>query len=569
MKKSLLIHRTLSIGILLFCITTWPAFLMAAEPQRVAVLPFKINAEKDLSFLRNGIFDMLSNRLSDPDKVQVLSRTEVEKVVAEETGPSEAGTIDEAAARRIGEKLKADYVLYGSLTMFGNSLSIDAKMLDLAGTQTPVTAFSQSSDMGDVIPKIDQFAAEINTKVFGRQAQAAAPAVAPIAPRTGAQPDSRAHPEKLLQGGAVVGGDAQVSPFITRKDQLLQSASFWKSPNYNYYITGVAVGDVDGDGLMETVIVSPDEINIYRFQNNSFVRIQHLKKFEDRYSIAVDVADINGNGRAEIFVTALNRFKNVVTSFVEEYNGTDYAVIAKDQPWFFRVTDTPVRGRVLLGQRTRLNNPYGGDIFEMQWDGGAYAPQNEIKTPSGINVLGVALGDVLNDGAETLVACNSGNNIVVITPAGDRLWKGSDKYGGSVQYYAGPKNDKGQEENPIYLPMRILVRNRAETIAKSQVIAVNNHEIMGMRWNRRDFTEANIDAFSWEAASLGIDWSTRKMSRFISDIQIADFDNDGHDELLASLIIKAGEIILTSAKSTLLAYDLEAASSAPDAASGQ
>ena len=421
---------------------------MAAEPQRVAILPFKMNAEKDLSFLRNGIFDMLSSRLSDPDKVQVLSRTEVEKVVAEETGPAEKDPIDEATARRIGAKLKADYVVYGSLTVFGDSLSIDAKMLDVAGTQPPVTVFSQSSDMSGVIPEIDRFAAEINTKVFGRQAQAAATVPPPAAPRTGSQPDSRAHPEKLLQGGAVVGGDAQVSPFIKPKEQLLQSASFWKSTNFNYYIAGVAVGDVDGDGLMETVIVSPDEIYIYRFQNNSFVQIQRLKKVEDRYNIAVDVADINGNGRAEIFVTAFNRYKNVVYSFVEEYDGKDYAVITKDQPWFFRVTDTPVRGRVLLGQQTRLNNPYGGDIFEMQWDGGAYVPQNAIKTPSGVNVLGVALGDVLNDGAETLVACNSGNNIAIVTPFGDVLYKSNDRYGGNVQYLHRPKNRPGAGGKP-------------------------------------------------------------------------------------------------------------------------
>ena len=568
MRKSLLIHRILTIGALLFCIAAWPVQAMAAEPQRVAILPFKMNAEKDLSFLRNGIFDMLSSRLSAPDKVQVLSRTEVEKVVAEETGPAEKDPIDEATARRIGAKLKADYVVYGSLTVFGDSLSIDAKMLDVAGTQPPVTVFSQSSDMSGVIPEIDRFAAEINTKVFGRQAQAAATVPPPAAPRTGSQPDSRAHPEKLLQGGAVVGGDAQVSPFIKPKDQLLQSASFWKSTNFNYYITGVAVGDVDGDGLMETVIVSPDEIYIYRYQNNSFVQIQRLKKVEDRYNIAVDVADINGNGRAEIFVTAFNRFKNVVYSFVEEYDGKDYTVIAKDEPWFFRVTDTPVRGKVLLGQQSMMWNPYKGDIFEMQWDGRAYMPQNEVKTPSGINVLGVALGDVLNDGAETLVAYNSGNNIAIVTPAGDVLYKSNDRFGGNVQYFAGQKTDQGQEENPIYLPMRILVRNRPQDTGKSQVIAVNNHEVMNMRWNRRDFTEANIEALSWEAVSLGTDWSTRKMKRFISDIQIADIDNDGSDELLASLIIKAGDIILTSAKSTLIAYELEAA---PDGsnASGQ
>lgn len=558
MKKLLFIHHTLAIGILVSGITMLTSNAPAAEPQRVAVLPFKMNAEKDLSFLRNGIFDMLSSRLSDPDKVLVLSRAEVEEILAQETDP-----LDETAARRIGGKLNADHVLYGSLTMFGNSLSIDAKMLDTAGTQPPLTVYSQSPDMGDVIPKIDQFAAEINTKVFGKQAQATAPVVAPAAPRTASQPDSRAHPEKLLQGGAVAGGGAQVSPFIKRKEQVLESTSFWKSPNYNYYISGVAVGDVDGDGLNETVIASPADIIIYRFDNSIFAQVKRLDKLEDGYHLSIDVADINGNGRAEIFVTALNRFKNAVTSFVVESNGTDYAVIAKDEPWYFRVTDTPARGKVLLGQQNRRNNPYGGDIFEMQWDGGAYVPQNGIKTPSGVNVLGVALGDVLNDGSETLVACNSDNNIAIITSGGDSLWKGSDKYGGSVQYFSGEKTDQGQIENPIYLPMRILVRYRTGENGQSQVVVANNHEATGMRWNRREFTEAAIEALSWEAASLRNDWSTRKMSRFFSDIQIADFDNDGRDELLAGLIIKAGDVILTSAKSTLVAYDLEAA---PEAA---
>ncbi|MFZ0132367.1 MAG: CsgG/HfaB family protein, partial [Desulfobacterales bacterium] len=221
MKKYLSIHRILTVGVLLFGIVVCAAPAMTAELQRVAVLPFRMNAEKDLSFLRNGIFDMLSSRLSDPEKVQVISRTEVEKALAEETGPA-----DEAAARKIGQKLGADFVLYGSLTMFGNSLSIDATMLDVAGTQPPVTASAQSADMGAVIPQIDRFAAEINRKVFGRQTQAAVPV--PAAPRTEAIPESRAHPEKLLQGGA--GGSAQVSPFITPKEKPLQSANFWKSP---------------------------------------------------------------------------------------------------------------------------------------------------------------------------------------------------------------------------------------------------------------------------------------------------------------------------------------------------
>ena len=50
----------------------------ANSPKRIALLPFKINAEKDMTFLQNGIFDMLTSRLSKEGEVIVISRPAVE-----------------------------------------------------------------------------------------------------------------------------------------------------------------------------------------------------------------------------------------------------------------------------------------------------------------------------------------------------------------------------------------------------------------------------------------------------------------------------------------------------------
>jgi TolB-like protein len=565
LKKSLLIHRTLTIGILLFCIVAWPAHTMAAEPQRVAVLPFKINAEKNLDYLQNGIFDMLSSRLAEPGKVQVLSRGEIDKALAGAAGPQ-----DETAARDLGKKLGTDYVLYGSLSMFGDSLSIDAKMLDVSGAKPPVAVFSQSPDVGGIIPAIDRIATDINARVFDRGTPGAAVAATPVpaAPQPGirndSRDDSRVHPEKLYKRG-----EGQVSPFITPKDLILQSPNMWKSANYKYLINGMAIGDVDGDAKSEIVVVSPDEIYVYRLQEGRLREITRQDVGSKRYNIGVDVADINGNGRAEIFVTALTRSKNVVRSYVMEFDGKAFVDIAQDLPWFFRVTDLPARGRILLGQEARLYAPYLGRLYEMQWDGGAYVPGNSITTPrEQLNVLGVALGDVLNAGDETLVAIDRDNRIVIASPSGEALWTSGDKYGGSTLYVNGEKTDKGQEENPIYLPTRILVRNSTEDKGKSQVIAVNNHEIMNMRWNRRDFTNAQIEAFEWDGVGLAPAWSTRKMNGFIRDVQVADFDDDGRQELVIALVTKSGSIALTTPKSTLIAYELEAMSPEPQA-SGQ
>lgn len=534
---------------------------IAAEPQRVALLPFKINAEKNLTYLQNGIFDMLSSRLAEPGKVQVLSRGEVDNALAGAAGPQ-----DEAAARNLGKKLGTDYVLYGSLTMFGDSLSIDAKMVDVTGAKPPVAVFSQSPDVGGIIPAIDRFATDINARVFDRGTPGAAVTAtpAPAASQPGTQDDSRTHPEKLYQRG-----ETQVSPFITPKDLVLQSPNMWKSPNYKYLVNGMAIGDVDGDGKSEIVVVSPDEIYVYRLEEGRLREITRQDVGSERYNIGVDVADINGNGRAEIFVTALTRPKNVVRSYVKEFDGKAFAEIAHDLPWFFRVTDLPARGRILLGQESRLYAPYRGGLYEMQWDGGAYVPGNPIITSrEQVNVLGIALGDVLNNGEETLVAIDRDNRIVITSPSGEALWTSGDKYGGSTLYVNGEKTDQGQEENPIYLPTRILIRNSPDDKDKSQVIAVNNHEIMGMRWNRRDFTNAQIEAFAWDGVGLAPAWSTRKMTGFIRDVQVADFDDDGRQELVIALVTKSGSIALTTPKSTLIAYELEAMSPGPQA-SGQ
>ena len=158
----------------------------AAEPQRVALLPFKINAEKDLSYLQNGIFDMLSSRLADPGKVQVLSRAEIDAALADTTGPQ-----DEAAARSLGQKLATAYVLFGSLTKFGDSFSIDAKMVDVTGAKPPVTVFGQSPDAGGIIPSSTRSSADINARVFGRGTPGTAVAAASATHRPAGEPNRR------------------------------------------------------------------------------------------------------------------------------------------------------------------------------------------------------------------------------------------------------------------------------------------------------------------------------------------------------------------------------------------
>ncbi len=176
-------------------------FSYAQAPKRIALLPFKINAAEDLSFLRDGIFDMLSTRLAKEGQVEVIARGKVDAAMQ---AVAASGTVNEAAARSIGSRLNADFALFGSLTVLGNNVSIDAKMVDISGSRPTMTFFDQSQDLGAVITKINLIAADINDKIFGRtQAAAKAPAVA-AAPQPAKKKAIYAHPESVLKGDGLI-----------------------------------------------------------------------------------------------------------------------------------------------------------------------------------------------------------------------------------------------------------------------------------------------------------------------------------------------------------------------------
>ncbi len=222
--------KIINITVLFLLIATALSFnfaTAAAEPKRIALLPFKINAEKDMSFLQNGIFDMLTSRLSKEGEVEVINRQNAEGAFKAAGSPD---PLTESAARSIGGGLNADYTLFGSVTVLGNSISIDAKMVDVAGQKPTASFFDQSQDLGGIITKVNQIASQINATVFGRQTEVAQKAASQ--PKAAAEPaprdDAQAHPETLVKGRGGIEGDG--SPFImSGQEEQSDFQRFWRS----------------------------------------------------------------------------------------------------------------------------------------------------------------------------------------------------------------------------------------------------------------------------------------------------------------------------------------------------
>ncbi|MCP4673352.1 MAG: hypothetical protein GY857_18850, partial [Desulfobacula sp.] len=134
--------------------------------KKAAIFPLQMNSAQDLSFLQKGLFSMLSSRLADPGKVEILERQTIDTALS--TAQSSfltKGSLNESKARLIGKKLGVDHVLFGSITMFGDSASLDISMVYVKEDKPSLRFSRQTKEAGAVITEMDSIATQINLQV--------------------------------------------------------------------------------------------------------------------------------------------------------------------------------------------------------------------------------------------------------------------------------------------------------------------------------------------------------------------------------------------------------------------
>jgi TolB-like protein len=520
----------------------------AAEPKRVLILPFAINADKDLAYLKNGVAEMLASRLAAIDGVQVIP--------AGDSGLDPAKipeAPDAQSAADLGAAARADYVLFGSLTVFGDSVSTDARFLDVRQKQARLNFSETGSARGEVINHINLLAERIKEEIFGAKSPVTAAPPPPQRPesvesaeKTETGATGREHPEKLLDKAAVeeFGGPEETTPAGE------VPATLWKTQSFKIAIRGFAVGDVDGDKNNETVFIDTNTIYIHRQVNQRFIKVADIPGNPQESFIGVDVADINDNAIGEIFVTSLSS-KNRLQSFVLEWNGTEFKTLAKDENWYFRV----IKGAggaapLLVGQKGGFGKAFSGPVYMLQWSSGRYVAGDAQRLPDWATVYGLAFGDVLNNGSPMFVAFNQSDNLSILDQDGKPEWTGIDTYGGSNVYLLAPEKKIEAEKvgklidptafDGIYLQQRIFIGD-LDKDKRNEVIVVNNQDITrGLFHRLRKYTSGYFEAFVWDNVGLSPQWKTRRFSGYISDYDVDDFDNEGTAELVFAVVAESG-----------------------------
>jgi len=511
------------------------------KTKRVLILPLTIHSEKDLTFLNKGIMDMMAARISQSANV-----------IREDTPAPGSDPV------QMGSDLNADYVVTGSLTVFGNNASTDAALtaVDSGDTALQFSQFGQSS--GDVLMHVNQFATQVSQYIESLSAvaprvaapTAAAPAVmipqvaTPVQPTPPLPPPASAPAAPVPAAAPVVAAAAAVATTAQPVEDL------WTSNPFKGTISALTTADVDGDGRTDIVFAHEDQIVV---QHRNGDRLDRLAAFDAgrRHSIiAVDAGDINGNGTDEIFVTRMD-VHGKLDSVVLEWNGATLAPIADGQSWYFRVTEDPEKGRILVGQRqgTPSSNDTGGlytythflpGVFEMTWTGKDYQAGQRFPLPEEMTLYQFTRGNIFNDGNVRAIAYSTGNELRIYDPAGSPQWAGQETLGGSPIFLEATSTTDARTTDHTYLTQRLIVAD-LDGDGKVEVVTVHNRDAArGFVERFRKYTRGRVVALRWNKVNMKEIWTGEEISGYISDFSVVDLDGDGRLEAVYAMVVSTG-----------------------------
>jgi len=207
-----------------------PAVVLS-ETRKIAIVPFQINSSKDISYIKNGVFQMLSSRLTWKEALLVATEKEVKESLVRSSalnaGPKKVTNVrvsnstSDIKRSELVSQLAADtgsdYVIQGSITEFAGAFSVDATVFNIRQNSSQ-SFFTQAETPEKIIPGVEILSAKINMDIFNRKSSALA--------RIDEEKNSsslnniRANPEKMMP-----------QPTLQQSEKKRPFWKFWSKDN--------------------------------------------------------------------------------------------------------------------------------------------------------------------------------------------------------------------------------------------------------------------------------------------------------------------------------------------------
>ena len=145
--------------VLFYVLTIQAAWSQDQQP-KVAVLPFVMHGQQDVAKTQKSIDEVFA-RLSAREGMKLIDAQEVQKAAG---GPVST----EEQARSIGSKLGAAYVVFGSFNQIGNTISIDATLVDVSARKKPVVLLAEEKGAENLASAVGKVVQQMSVQVLSK-----------------------------------------------------------------------------------------------------------------------------------------------------------------------------------------------------------------------------------------------------------------------------------------------------------------------------------------------------------------------------------------------------------------
>ena len=322
---------------------------------------------------------------------------------------------------------------------------------------------------------------------------------------------------------------------------IKKSNIFWECELPPMEVSGMDVGDVDGDGHFEIVVAGGRDIWILKEHANVLEITNHITSNPGNLIINLDTADMDDNGIDEIYVSSVNGSQPV--SFILKQRRKSFRMVSGDIGMFIRVFDSGSED-VFLAQKSGARGVFSSSAVLMDWQKGRYIQKDTLRLPSGMNVYGANITDIDQDGEDEIIFINSDGSLEVASMEGDKKWKSSEIFNAAGRYFEYNVEGAVSEVHRVFVPPRIVVPDMTDQDTDNEIIVCKNY----LNVNR-----SLVYGLVWSGTSLTTNWKTREIDGYIADFQVKDIDNDGIEELIVAVVKRLDD---DSVKSSLRVYDL-------------
>ena len=339
---------------------------------------------------------------------------------------------------------------------------------------------------------------------------------------------------------------------------------FVSKQDFEFELVDFAVGDLTGKGHKDYVVIDDHRVMIFRYQKGAFKKVGQIKlKKRVHQLISVDVADINGNGRDEIFVT--DSLGDSLSSFVLESvpGKKGLTPIWENINRYFRVLRDSDDPPLLISQRPGYETPFKPGIQKMQPVSGGYSVDSEFSPPVGdyedLNLYGLALGRITPSKSKETIFLDNNYHLRVYSPGGRLLVSSNEYFGhdprlievGLKEQVPGTFIDYPDAPQPVRFKGRLqLIQHNARKF----LLVPKNHRTGTFLSKLIIIKNSSLVILGTTPEGLEKVYETKKQRGYLAAFQVTDAATEGQKQIHVAHVADHGGIWGEKKISTIYTY---------------